>query len=69
MLVAQAPYSLKLALNRLGFGPCFHMEEVAKNMPVQLPLWNAAVAGKADWQKIFEGFNSAVDWPTGTFFP
>ncbi|MEL7012335.1 MAG: sulfotransferase family protein [Pseudomonadota bacterium] len=61
-------YSLRIAINDLGFGPCFHMEEVAKNMPVQLPLWQEAVAGNADWTTIYDGYNSAVDWPTAGFF-
>ena len=61
-------YSLKLALNELGFGPCFHMEEVAKKLPVQLPLWQAALKGRADWSAIYDGYESAVDWPTARFF-
>ena len=61
-------YSLKLALSELGFGPCHHMEEVAKNLPVQLPLWQAALKGQADWPAIYDGFASAVDWPTARFF-
>jgi len=61
-------YSLKLAINQLGFGPCHHMEEVIFNMPVQVPLWAAAVDGRPDWQKIYSGYNSAVDWPTARFF-
>jgi hypothetical protein len=61
-------YSLKLAISQLGFGPCHHMEEVAKNMAVQLPLWQAALEGRADWTTIYDGFNSAVDWPTARFF-
>ena len=61
-------YSLKLAINQLGFGPCHHMEEVLHNMPVQTPLWTAAVDGDADWAKIYEGYQSAVDWPTACFF-
>lgn len=61
-------YSLKLALNALDFGPCHHMEEVALNLPVQLPLWQAAVAGRPDWQTIYSGYESAVDWPTARFF-
>ena len=60
-------YSLKLALNQLGFGPCHHMEEVLINMPVQTPLWMDAVRGRADWPAIFKGYNSAVDWPTAGF--
>ena len=61
-------YSLKLALNRLGFGPCHHMEEVLHQMPVQVPLWSAAVAGKPDWSAIYGAYRSAVDWPTAGFF-
>lgn len=61
-------YSLKLAINQLGFGPCHHMEEVLHNMPVQVPLWVAAVKGRPDWEAIFKGYESAVDWPTAGFF-
>ncbi|WP_405231942.1 sulfotransferase family protein [Lentisalinibacter salinarum] len=61
-------YSLKLALNRLGVGPCHHMEEVLHNMPAQVPLWSAAAGGKPDWSRIYEGYGSAVDWPTAGFF-
>ena len=61
-------YSLELAINRLGLGPCHHMEEVLHNMPVQVPLWSAAVAGEADWPQIYSGYPSAVDWPTACFF-
>lgn len=60
--------SLKLALNQLGLGPCHHMEKVLENMPVQIPLWLAAVQGKADWAAIYEGYQSAVDWPSARFF-
>jgi hypothetical protein len=61
-------YSLKLAINRLGFGPCHHMEAVMQNMPAQVPLWAAALDGRADWSAIYDGFGSAVDWPTAGFF-
>ena len=54
-------YSLKLALEKLGFGPCFHMEEFARNLPEQLPLWNAALKRHADWDAIYRRYNSAVD--------
>ena len=61
-------YSLKLAINRLGLGPCHHMEEVLHNRPVQLPLWVAALNGQPDWAAIYNGYESAVDWPTAAFF-
>ena len=61
-------YSLKLAINQLGHGPCPHMEEVLHNMPEQVPLWSAALAERLNWQAIYHGFESAVDWPTAGFF-
>ncbi len=61
-------YSLKLALNRIGQGPCHHMEEVLRNMPEQVPLWAAAVAGEPKWQQVYAGYASAVDWPTACFY-
>ena len=41
-------YSLKLAINQPGIGPCRHMEEVLHNMSTQVPLWCDAETGKAD---------------------
>jgi hypothetical protein len=61
-------YSLKLAINRLGFGPCHHMEEVLLDMPLHVPMWNAALEGRADWKSIYDGYASAVDWPTARFY-
>jgi len=61
-------YSLKSAITRLDLGPCHHMEEVLHHMPVQLPLWQTAVKGSPDWAAIFDGYQSAVDWPTAGFF-
>lgn len=61
-------YSLKLALEQLGAGPCHHMEEVLQKMPVQVPLWSSALSGSPDWQAIYDGYASAVDWPTAGFF-
>lgn len=55
--------SLKLALEQLGFGPCYHMIEVIRNNARQVPLWQAALEGKADFDAIFAGYQSAVDWP------
>jgi len=61
-------YSLKLAINQLGFGPCHHMEEVLHNMAAQVPRWSDAANGDAAWAQIVEGYQSAVDWPTACFF-
>ena len=61
-------YSLKLAINQLGLGPCHHMEKVLHNKDVQVPLCSAAVKGHANWNAIYKGYKSAVDWPTAGFF-
>ncbi len=61
-------YSLKTALETLQLGPCYHMERVAQNMPVQLPLWNEALNQMPNFEAIYEGMQSAVDWPTAAFY-
>ena len=61
-------YSLKLALDQLGLGPTHHMEEVINNPLAQIPLWTAAAHGNPDWARNYEGYNSAVDWPTASFW-
>ncbi len=60
--------SLKLALEQLGLGPCHHMIEVIENGEKQVPLWNDALAGKPDFDAIYDGYSSAVDWPTAAFW-
>ena len=60
--------SLKLALEQLGFGPCHHMIEVIENGEAQVPLWNTALAGTPDFGAIYDGYSSAVDWPTAAFW-
>ncbi|MES2001731.1 MAG: sulfotransferase family protein [Pseudomonadota bacterium] len=61
--------SLKLALERLGFGPCYHMVEVLDDPAGRSPQWEAAADGKpVDWDAIFKGYRSTVDWPGATFW-
>ncbi|HVY52231.1 MAG TPA: sulfotransferase [Devosia sp.] len=55
--------SLQLALQHLGFGPCHHMHEVGAH-PELLPAWDAVSwGGSGDWNTIFRGYRSQVDWP------
>lgn len=55
--------SLKIALEELGFGPCHHMHEVLANPP-QVAHWQAVAAGRpVDWDEVFAGYRSQVDWP------
>ncbi|WP_223477965.1 sulfotransferase family protein [Oricola indica] len=60
-------YSLKAALERLGFGPCHHMSEVIGD-PEQIRLWKEAAEGRPDYARIFAGFRSAVDFPVSAFW-
>jgi len=55
--------SLKAALERLGFGPCHHMHEIVEN-PAQVTHWQTlAAGGSVDWEEVFAGYRSQVDWP------
>jgi hypothetical protein len=60
-------YSLKAALERLGYGPCHHMSEVI-NDPRQVRLWAEAADGQANFDAIFTGVRSAVDFPVAAFW-
>jgi hypothetical protein len=60
--------SLKMALNELGFGPCYHMTEVFSH-PEHIPMWEAAARGEPiDWNAIFADYQSTVDWPACDFY-
>jgi hypothetical protein len=60
--------SLKVALEELGFGPCYHMIEVFEH-PEHVPLWEAAAQGEpVDWEELLAGYQSTVDWPGCTFY-
>ena len=44
-------FSMKLALEQLGFGPCHHMEEVDARSPEQIAVWASAALGNLDLDK------------------
>src|SRR5215213_5307083 len=45
--------SLKVALEELGFGPCYHMSELFE-YPEYVERWEAAVRGEpVDWGELF----------------
>src|ERR1700761_786471 len=54
--------SMQTALNRLGFGPCHHMVEMFAR-PETFPHWIAAAEGARNWDVLFDGYESMVDWP------
>lgn len=61
-------FSLKFALEHLGFGPCHHMTEVWANFSDQMPKWLSVVRGERDWDAVFAGYSSAVDYPACTYW-
>jgi hypothetical protein len=62
-----ATLTQKIALEMLGFGPCYHMITVLADMTLA-DGWADALAGQANWDKVLDGFNSAVDYPTAFFY-
>ena len=63
-----ATFSMKFALEKLGFGPCHHMSEVFANARRQIPLWLDVVQGNPDWDAIYDGFSSCTDYPSATYW-
>lgn len=59
--------SLKVALEMLGTGQSYHMSDVLQD-PERVKTWIEVANGNADWDKIFEGFGSSVDYPGCTFW-
>lgn len=60
--------SLKVALEELGFGPCYHMIELFEH-PEHVERWEAAVRSEpVDWEDLFRGYQATVDWPGAAFY-
>jgi hypothetical protein len=60
--------SLKLALESLGYGPCYHMIEVEKNEGHDR-LWLEALSRTLpNWNLLLANYRSAVDWPAAFFW-
>ena len=60
--------SLKLALEELLGGPCYHMLAVQER-PEDPDVWGDAYEGRQpDWQQFFDGYEATVDWPAAPFW-
>jgi hypothetical protein len=60
--------SLKLALEQLGFAPCYHMVEVFGH-PDHNEIWEGAALGKpTDWKGFLAPYRAGVDWPICHFW-
>jgi hypothetical protein len=62
-------HSLKVALEQLLDGSCYHMIEIPTH-PFDLGQgWQRALAGGApDWGAMLEGYVASVDWPASMFW-
>ena len=60
--------SLQLALEELGFDKCYHMEALFRN-PKGVKHWEDAYKEQStDWDSLFEGYQSAVDFPASMYY-
>ncbi len=60
-----ATLSQKVALEMLGFKPCYHMVNVLADLD-QARRWRGALDGEVPVAEILDGFEATVDWP-GSF--
>ncbi len=60
--------SLKLALEELLDGPCYHMFELMQRL-ADAPTWDRAMQGQpVDWTALYDGYAATVDWPGCVFW-
>jgi len=60
--------SLQLALETIGYGKCYHMEELFRN-PEGVKHWtNAYNETSVDWDDLFKNYNSIVDFPGSIYY-
>lgn len=57
----------KVALEQLGLAPCYHWVDLLADLD-QLPVWERAMDGDADWEAMFGDARATVDWPGGYFY-
>ncbi len=60
--------SLQIALEKLGFGPCYHNESLLRN-PEDIVHWKAAYKHKkVNWQELFKNHRAVVDFPGSMYY-
>src|SRR5665213_347611 len=57
----------KLALEQLGFDPCYHWVNLLADLDV-VEQWERALDGDGQWLEIFGEAHATVDWPGGYFY-
>jgi hypothetical protein len=60
--------SLKKALELVGYGPCYHMDEMIR-YPKHMGVWKAVAQGKpVNWDDIFGNYQSSLDFPASLYY-
>jgi len=60
--------SLKLALEKLLMGNCYHMISISSH-PEHIELWHRAANGDMpDWKTLFTTYSAVTDWPASAFY-
>jgi len=61
--------SLQAALERLGYGPCYHMFGIIGD-EVRLKQWERIVCEgeQPDWKAVFDGYASIADGPASVYY-
>jgi hypothetical protein len=60
--------SLCSALDALGLGPCYHMRDVLVQPPRIRQWLRIGQGADPDWDQVFAGYGSAVDWPAAAYW-
>jgi sulfotransferase family protein len=63
-----ATFSLKFALEHLGLGPCHHFSEIFAGGQPKVSQWLDVIAGRPDWDAVFDGFHATVDTPACNYW-
>lgn len=63
-----ATTTLMVALEQLGFAPCYHMRDLLADLEGGLPKWEAVADGKRNWDEIFGDAESTLDWPSARYW-
>lgn len=60
--------SLREALQKLGYGPCYHMQVTLTHYS-HMRFWIRAKAGATvDYREFFSRYKATVDWPACEFY-
>lgn len=60
--------SLQIALEKLGYGKCYHMEALLRH-PADVVHWkNANEEKNVNWEALFKNYQSIVDFPGAIYY-